>query len=206
MLKKHLNLVTGVGFFLFLLLGIFIFNQINHPPDTVTSSDPLPLVKDETEKVDSGTTKNEEEVVGLGPIMVDVQGSVNRPGVYELNKGDRVIDAIKKAGGFLEEAEWRSVNQAEKVTDEMIIYVAAKGEEVQSISSDPEIETEKSLNINAADLTELQTLSGIGPSKAQSIISYREEFGPFESIEELLEVRGIGEKTIEEWKDKIKFR
>lgn len=205
-LKKHINLVLGAALLLLILIGVFIYKNINSQPDLVISPEQMPMIKDETETIDSETEKNEEESIVSGPIMVDVQGSVNRPGVYEMNNGDRVIDVIKKAGGFLEEAEARSVNQAEKIADEMIIYVAAKGEEVHPLLSNKGNDKDDLLNINSADLSELQTLSGVGPSKAQSIISYREEFGPFKSIDQLLEVRGIGERTIEEWKDKIKFR
>jgi competence protein ComEA len=203
-LKKHINLLLGAGLLLLILFGVFIYQNINNQPETVISPEQMPVIKDET--IDSETEKNEEEAAASDPIMVDVQGSVKRPGVYGMNTGDRVIDVIRKAGGFLEEAEARSVNQAEKIADEMIIYVAAKGEEVHPLSSNKGKDKDDLLNINSADLSELQTLSGVGPSKAQSIISYREEFGPFKSIDQLLEVRGIGEKTIEEWKDKIKFR
>lgn len=206
LLKKHIYLVLGAGLLLLILIGLFIYKNINSQPDLVISPEQMPMIKDETETIDSETEKNEEESIVSSPIMVDVQGSVNKPGVYEMNNGDRVIDVIKKAGGFLEEAEARSVNQAEKIADEMIIYVAAKGEEVRPLSSNKGNDKDDLLNINSADLSELQTLSGVGPSKAQSIISYREEFGPFKSIDELLEVRGIGEKTIEEWKDKIKLQ
>lgn len=205
-LKKHINLVLGASLLLLILFGVFIYKNINSQPSTVISPEQIPLIKDETEPIDSETEKNEEEAAASDSIMVDVQGSVKKPGVYEMNNGDRVIDVIKKAGGLLEEAEARSVNKAQKIADEMIIYVAAKGEEISSLSANTENDKEDLLNINSADLSELQTLSGVGPSKAQSIISYREEFGPFKSIDQLLEIRGIGEKTIEEWKDKIKFR
>ncbi|WP_226535228.1 helix-hairpin-helix domain-containing protein [Fictibacillus halophilus] len=205
-LKKHINWVLGAVFLLFIFLGLFIYKNINSQPDTVISPEQMPVIKNETETIDSKTEKNEEESVSSSQIMIDVQGSVHRPGVYEMNNGDRVIDVIRKAGGFLEEAETRSVNQAEKIVDEMIIYVAGKGEEVHPLSSDKGNDKGDLLNINSADLSELQTLSGVGPSKAQSIISYREEFGPFKTIDQLLKVRGIGEKTIEEWKDKIKFQ
>ncbi|MGA4719336.1 helix-hairpin-helix domain-containing protein [Fictibacillus nanhaiensis] len=141
--------------------------------------------------------------------MVDVQGSVTRPGVYELKDGDRVLHAIQMAGGFTDGAEVRSVNQALKISDEMIVYVAEKGEKFElnpaNASRNPADEKTTAININSADETVLQTLNGVGPAKAQSIISYREENGPFTSLEQLLEVRGIGEKTIEQWKDQISF-
>lgn len=203
-LKKHFNWLIGGSLFLMILLGVFISKNLNSQSERVTPSEPIPIVKDET--MNSESEKNEKAAVSLSPIMVDVQGSVKSPGVYEMIEGDRVIDVIRKAGGLLKEAEVRSVNQAERISDEMVIYVAAKGEENAPLPANIENEKEVRLNINSANLSELQNLSGVGPSKAQSIINYREENGPFKSLDDLLEVRGIGEKTIEDWKDKIEFR
>jgi competence protein ComEA len=183
---------------------MFIYQSLANHTKTAIIPKQMPIVKEELLKPVS--KKNEKETDSPIAIMVDVQGSVKSPGVYKMQNGERVIDVIRKAGGLLDEAEARSVNQAQKITDEMIIYVAAKGEEIEPLVAKTEKEIGEKLNINSADLTELQQLSGVGPSKAQSIIYYREENGPFTSIEQLLEVRGIGEKTIEEWKDKIKFQ
>ena len=162
----------------------------------------------EIKSSDTEDYKNQRQITNeKNIIMIDVQGSVKKPGVYQMKIGDRVIHAIEKAGGFLEEAEIRSVNQALKISDEMVIYVASKGEEYenQEGGSNNDHPVSEKININSADQSILQTLNGVGPAKAESIIAYREEHGPFSSLDQLLEVKGIGEKTIEDWKDKISF-
>ncbi|WP_144698958.1 helix-hairpin-helix domain-containing protein [Fictibacillus phosphorivorans] len=208
--KQHMSWFIGGGIFLILVIIVSLMNYFQSEPNMPTTSQipkqiepetPIPTDKPKRNSKDINEEKNE--------IMVDVQGSVMRPGVYELKEGDRVLHAIRMAGGFTDGAEVRSVNQALKISDEMIVYVAEKGEKFElnlaSASSKPADEKTTLININSADETVLQTLNGVGPAKAQSIISYREENGPFTSFEQLLEVRGIGEKTIEQWKDQISF-
>ncbi|MBH0168685.1 ComEA family DNA-binding protein [Fictibacillus sp. 18YEL24] len=208
--KQHMSWFIGGGIFLILVIIVSLMNYFQSEPNMPTTSQipkqiepktPIPTDKPKRNSKDINEEKNE--------IMVDVQGSVTRPGVYELKEGDRVLHAIRMAGGFTDGAEVHSVNQALKITDEMIVYVAEKGEKFElnlaSASSKPADEKTTLININSADETVLQTLNGVGPAKAQSIISYREENGPFTSFEQLLEVRGIGEKTIEQWKDQISF-
>lgn len=138
------------------------------------------------------------------PIVVDVQGAVLHPGVYSLKEGDRLIDAIHAAGGYLAAANSRMLNHAMKLTDEFYVYVPLEGEEV----SQPGITTSMTgiieeqttggkVNINLADLQELMMIPGIGPSKAASIIQYRDENGSFTSTDALMDVSGIGQKTFE---------
>jgi competence protein ComEA len=203
LLKRHIYWLLGAGLLVLITSGVILYMSLKNEPNTSVMPPKMPLAKDQIIPDSKGKQKD------LSPaelIMIDVQGSVKNPGVYEMKSGDRVIHAIQRAGGFLDSAEVRSVNQAQKIDDEMIIYVAAKGEQINPLVQSVENENDNKLNINSADVSELQTLSGVGPSKAQSIILYREENGPFTSIEQLLEVRGIGEKTIEDWKDKIEFR
>lgn len=137
-------------------------------------------------------------------LIVDVQGAVNHPGVYTLEEGDRLIDAIEAAGGYLVDAETRQVNHALKLVDEMLIYIPLKGEEpveedmmVSDIGSSPENDSGGKVNINTATESELTTLPGIGPAKAAAIIQHREEQGPFQTTEALTSVSGIGQKTFE---------
>lgn len=140
-------------------------------------------------------------------IIVDVKGAVKNPGVYEATSEERVNDIILKAGGLLDSADQKAVNLALKVKDEMVIYVPAKGEvkseELITILPSKESNPEGKININTADETELQTLTGIGSSKATAIIEYRETNGSFKSIEDLKSVSGIGDKTFEKLKDYI---
>lgn len=148
-----------------------------------------------------------EEVETIEPmkVIVDVKGAVARPGVYEVDEGSRVIDVIEKAGGILENADVNQINFAETLKDEMVVYVPKIGEEMnqsQSVSSSGASHNDK-IRINYATSEELQKLTGIGPSKAEAIISYREENGPFQVEEDLLNVSGIGQKTFEKIKDEI---
>ncbi|MBD7964432.1 helix-hairpin-helix domain-containing protein [Fictibacillus norfolkensis] len=208
--KRNMSWFIGGGIFLILVIIVSLMNYFQSEPNMPNTSQipkqiepETPISTDKSKRNSKGINEAKDE------IMVDVQGSVTRPGVYELKEGDRVLHAIQMAGGFTDGAEVRSVNQALKISDEMIVYVAEKGEKFEldpaTASSDPADEKTTVININSADETVLQTLNGVGPAKAQSIISYREENGPFTSLEQLLEVRGIGEKTIEQWKDQISF-
>jgi competence protein ComEA len=208
--KRHMSWFIGGGIFLILVIIVSLMNYFQSEPNMPNTSQipkqiepETPISTDNSKRNSKGINEEKDE------IMVDVQGSVTRPGVYELKEGDRVLHAIQMAGGFTDGAEVRSVNQALKISDEMIVYVAEKGEKFEldpaTALSDPADEKTTVININSADETVLQTLNGVGPAKAQSIISYREENGPFTSLEQLLEVRGIGEKTIEQWKDQISF-
>jgi competence protein ComEA len=134
------------------------------------------------------------------PIIVDVKGAVKMPGVYQVDNDDRVIDVINMAGGLLEDANEEVVNFAQILHDEMVIYIPKIGEEVKSEIYGTE---SNKLNINKATVSELMTLNGIGEAKAQAIVNYRDENGKFEKIEDLLKIRGIGEKTLENFRDEI---
>ncbi|MFQ5875970.1 MAG: helix-hairpin-helix domain-containing protein [Dehalococcoidia bacterium] len=125
-------------------------------------------------------------------LLVYVTGEVVNPGVYTLPlAADRIADAIEAAGGFTQNADVDSLNLAAKLTDGQQVRVLALGEAGSDI------------NINTASLELLQTLTGIGPVRAQAIIDYREANGPFRRIEDILSVQGIGEKTFEAIRDQI---
>jgi competence protein ComEA len=144
-------------------------------------------------------------------IMVDVKGQIKQPGVYQANTGERVIDIISRAGGLTDKADQSMVNFAEHVEDEMIIYIPAQGEAgitpPASAGANPTAsvgsQTGSKININKADETELQNLPGIGPAKAAAIVEYRNSSGPFESVDDLKKISGIGDKTFEKLKDLI---
>lgn len=160
------------------------------------------------------TIEPAEEAV-LQQVLVDVKGAVLHPGVYSLNEEQRIIDAVQLAGGYSTDADTQLINHAQKVQDEMVIYIPMKGEKLDEVTSGfvtmPTASPASSggspkdgkVNLNKADEAILTTLSGIGPSKAQSIISYREENGGFQTIEDLKKVTGIGDKTYEKLKDSI---
>jgi len=142
-------------------------------------------------------------------VFVDIKGAVMYPGVYELQSDQRIIDAVQLADGYMENADTQYVNHAQKVQDEMVIYIPIKGEQLGDVSTNllmlptESQNKEQKININLADVETLTTLPGIGPSKAQSILSYREENGRFSTIDDLRNVSGIGDKTFEKLKDSI---
>lgn len=140
-------------------------------------------------------------------VFIDVKGAVLKPNVYKLQEGSRVLDAISIAGGFAEDADQSKINLAARVQDEMVIYVPKVGEDA---NIDGNINTfneeDGKVNINTANEDELLSLSGIGPAKAASIIAYRQENGRFQKVEDLVNVSGIGEKSLEKILDQITVR
>ncbi|WP_409370114.1 helix-hairpin-helix domain-containing protein [Lysinibacillus sp. 38-6] len=156
------------------------------------------------------TEPAKEEAV-VQQVLIDIKGAVLHPGVYALQPEQRIIDAVQLAGGYSEDADTRLINHAQKVQDEMVIYIPVKGENLEegmahiqfATFGDSNKATNNKVNVNKADDKELTTLAGIGPSKAQSIIAYREENGNFQTIEDVKKVAGIGEKTFEKLKDSI---
>lgn len=145
---------------------------------------------------------------------VDIKGAIKVPQVVPVTPGMRVHDVVEMAGGVTGEADQSQVNLAQLVTDQMVIYVPKVGEEVspstETLVADSQV-TESAVsessgdgtsdgdlvNINTADTTMLQTLSGIGEKRAADIINYRETNGLFETVDDLDQVSGIGEKTME---------
>ena len=181
----------------------------------------------ESEKSQNEVTENNESKENL-KIMVHIAGAIKKEGVYELKEGDRIIDAINIAEGVTEEADTSQINMAYKLEDGMKIYIPKKGENVENIEimqntkTDQNNEliqkseeksnsktnnsnsiTSKKININTANIEELDTLPGIGEATAQKIIDYRKENGKFSKIEDLKEVSGIGESKFEKIKDRI---
>jgi competence protein ComEA len=139
-------------------------------------------------------------------IVVDVAGWVRHPGVYEFHQGDRVIDAIRRAGGGKPRADLTGINLAALLTDGQQIVVwrrgaAHGGGAPGGLGSNPGAQA--IINLNTALLDELETLPGIGPALGQRIIDYREEHGPFRSVDDLLNVSGIGEKRLADLRPKV---
>lgn len=137
-------------------------------------------------------------------IYVYVCGAVSQAGVYELKQDSRVYEAIEKAGGFTQDAAVAEINQAELLKDEQQIYVpfVAEAESQKQEEYQAEAESGK-VNLNTATKEQLMTLAGIGESKADSIIRYREEQGKFQSIEEIKQIEGIKDGVFQKIKDLI---
>lgn len=154
--------------------------------------------------------KQEKNDNDSSSIFVEVKGAVKKAGVYSFQSGARVEEAIRRAGGFTSKADALDINQAAKLEDSMMIYVRKQGEieratQTQTAATDipSDIEKSQAVNVNKADAAELQTINGIGPAKAEAIITYREEHGEFQQIEDLRNISGFGEKTIERLKSEL---
>jgi competence protein ComEA len=141
-------------------------------------------------------------------VIVDVAGWVRRPGVYEFRQGDRVIDAIRMAGGGKSGADLQSINLAALLTDGQQIVVPRKGEggpgaETGAGTAPGPVGAEPMINLNTATLDQLESLPGIGPALGQRILDYRQQHGPFRKVEDLLNVSGIGEKRLADLRSKV---
>jgi competence protein ComEA len=130
-------------------------------------------------------------------IFVHVAGAVRRPGLYELPLGARVADAIAVAGGAQPKADVDGLNLAEVVADGVQVYVARRGENAIPAPAPGATPSPAMVDVNTADQAALETIPGIGPVKATAILQYREEIGAFDSVEQLLDVTGIGPATLE---------
>jgi competence protein ComEA len=131
--------------------------------------------------------------------FVHILGAVQTPGLYELSAGDRAVDAVAAAGGFLDTADQTQLNLARLLIDGEQIYVPVIGEVP---TSSPGI-TAGRVNINTADAAALDTLPGVGPATAARIIDWRQKNGHFATIEDLMAVTGIGDKTFDALKDLV---
>lgn len=166
---------------------------------------------------DDGSTDRDSDDDSSGAsaeteMYVDVDGAVASPGVYRLKNGARAAQAIDAAGGLTPDADVTGLNRASKVADGQKIYVPKVGEQMvaagdgadSGAAASPGVSDATGLvNINTASASELQTLSGIGPSMAQSIIDERTQNGAFTSVDDLMRVSGIGEKKFAKIKDCI---
>lgn len=207
-LKDHPKVIMIAGLFMVVIFINAIFSSNESQADNyieVSSRDESEsIVESESANINSESESSEPSI-----IYIDVKGAVEQPGVYAINQGERIKDAIDAAGGFKANALERVINLAQIAEDQMLLYVPEIGEEslvdTGLISNSPESEgnTNELVNLNTADTSVLMTLNGIGEKKAQAIITYREENGSFQQIEDIMEVSGIGEKTFENLKDFI---
>ncbi|AUS10639.1 competence protein ComE [Bacillus subtilis] len=198
--KKAMILAASAAVF----TAIMIFLASGRNKEPVKQAVPTETVNTEV-KQEAGKDEPSEAIV------IDIKGAVQHPGVYEMRTGDRVSQAIEKAGGTNEQADEVQVNLAEILQDGTVVYIPKKGEEtavqqgaggaVQSGGGKGEL-----VNINTATLEELQGISGVGPSKAEAIIAYREENGRFQTTEDITKVSGIGEKSFEKIKSSISVK
>lgn len=229
-LNNKINLIIG-GVLLFLIVisncSIYYICKNNDKREVIIENN-IPIVQTKEEKVQE-----------KGIYKIDIKGEVNVPGVYELQEGSRIIDAINIAGGLKENADTSVNNLSKYITDEMVIVIYSKDEvsRFKEVLKDEKTEEKQciiyneiinndsckeniiddsannenisnnevdiKISLNTAPLDLLVTIPGVGESKAKSIIEYRETKGQFQTIEEVMNVSGIGEALFEKIKDYI---
>lgn len=222
--KKIIIVLSSI---LVIVLGLLSFYLINYEYKTKENVLEIEdLVKE---------SKNEVNINEDNKIFIDIKGEVLNPGVYELDNGSKVIDAINASGGLTSNAYTRYLNLSKKLKDEDVIIVnnlseieeikESKNKEIiketlnsvsiettDVITNDYVNETDSSsqeyklVNINTASIEEFTTINGIGTSTAEKIIDYREKNGYFESVEDIKNVSGIGEKKYEQIKEYITIK
>ena len=185
--------------------GFFLLNPARQTPakESNLQTEVAAISKDSTDEKEDKSQK--EEVVEQDLITVDVKGAVKSPGIYDLPVGSRVNDAVQKAGGLIDNADSKSINLAQKISDEALVYVPTKEEAAnqESYSNATGNKESKKVNLNKASLEELKQVKGLGAKRAQDIIDHRESNGKFKSVDELKKVSGIGAKTIEKLKEYV---
>ena len=243
LILRRYKLLSSI-FVIIILFVISYLIYINRSNKVIAYDENEQIIKDQIEKEE---TVEEAE---LKKIKIDIKGSIANPGVYELDEGSRVVDAINAAGGLLEEADTSYINLSKILKDQNVIIINSKTKDIkepekiteyvylececpkfndacitnevvnyQENSSKNEIfqdnigtnneainnmeENSGQVSINNASYEELINLSGIGESKAKSIIKYREENGPFTAIEDIKNISGIGDNLFEKIKDNI---
>lgn len=197
-IKLALTIAIGIIAIVGIIKAVYIYYEKNNTEQISISN----FIENETEDEKDNTK-----------IKVYITGEVKNQGVIELEEGDRIADAIEKAGGQTEQASLKNVNLAYQLEDGQKIYIPNINDTETEIIDDGasgvvDDATIKQtvVNINKADEKELQSLNGIGESLATSIVQYRKENGKFETIEDLKNVPGIGDSKFENIKEYIKVK
>ncbi|NLK95254.1 MAG: competence protein ComEA [Clostridiales bacterium] len=189
MVKKY----KGIGIVILVaIIGLYaIYSYINGGEKNLNKNNTESIFVDEKEKI-VNTSKE---------IVVEIKGEVKNPNIYWMKEESIIQDIINEAGGLTGEADISSINRAEQLNNHQSIIIPNKNSVV--ISEGNGQNKEGKININTASESELDSLPGIGKSRAESIIKYREEKGGFKSIEEIKNINGIGDAAFEKLKEKI---
>ena len=202
--KKQKIIIITIGTVMVLFIGYYIITKANN-------SDYINLETEDNQTIEN-TIIYEETLKDKQEIIIHITGAVKNQGIVQVEHGSRISDVIEAAGGATEIANLSKINLAYMVQDGQKIYVPSINDEgsLENITEDAgenvvESNDKKSskVNINTASQTELETLSGVGPSTALKIINYREENGDFKKIEDIKNVPGIGDTKFASLKENI---
>ena len=190
-------------------------NTSKNTEDTINKNDG----SENSSSSNSNEDNKSEKDVGVKEITVYISGQVAKEGVVTLSSDKRLADAVEKLGGLTKNADTNNINLAMKLEDEKHYIIPKEGEVIQNNSDSTQVTSNKDnnssnnatqsdsqgskININTADLKQLDDIPGVGEATANKILSYRDENGEFKSIEEIKNVNGIGDKKFENMKDLI---
>ena len=208
--KNQKLIILIVGLIILFVISFYIFQKVQDSKYEESMQEELLEGNAVVEEV-------KKEETGENYIIVHIAGSIKNGGIITAKEGSRVSDIINLAGGLSENSDISKVNLAYKVEDGQKIYIPSMEdknvvdhyitfESGEGIIEQGNSEKQEIVNINTATQTELETLSGVGPSTALNIIKYREENGKYSSIEDIKNVPGIGESKFEQLKDSIKVK
>lgn len=213
-MKYKYKIIGSIFIVIILVICTTVGYYISKP--TSYSADFVEVYDKGSSETKTVTSTNDEKVDGviarddaIENIVVHIEGAVNNPNTYDLKSGSRVRDLILAAGGYKENADKTSVNPAEKLKDGAYIYVYSINEPKKSIQTSTTLSSssnakyaEGKLNINEATKEQLDAIDGIGEKTATKIIEYRDQHGPYKSIDQLKDIGArIGDKTIEKFKE-----
>lgn len=209
--------ISSILFLIYLYFATYLIQHENANNLTLTKDDATTFINDASnEKKQKPSVKSSKEKNKTTEVIyVDIKGAVENPNIYKMNSTDRMKQLLDKAK-LSTDADLTHINLAEKLQDQKLIYIPKKGETNssqnnvltksdnigQQSQSNRNLKEEK-VNINTADESQLLKINGIGRSKAESIIEYREQHGQFETVDQLKEVNGIGEKTLEKIREHL---
>lgn len=174
-----------------LISGMYVWGSMGKPDGGVkVERESAPVLGEKQQTVDAPKV-----------VKIYVTGAVTRPGVYDLSTSDRVVDALKLAGGFADGADQSGVNLAAKLVDGMQVTVPWVGQEKGAL--DEQAGSKILVSVNSGTEADFQKLPHVGPILAGEIVRYRTEHGAFESIEDLAQVPGVGEKILDKIRDRL---
>ncbi|NLK22850.1 MAG: competence protein ComEA [Clostridiales bacterium] len=215
MINKKYKVIGSVILAIIIIVVMFVKYSLGGRNDLKSSSEDIFIddeIKDKSYDLPSNVSNDSnslsQSISNFKEIVVEIKGEVKNPNIYKLNENSIIEDLINKAGGLTEFADISKINRAEKLQDHIAIVIPNKNDPnsqntISSSVSASSTQGNSLVNLNTATDIELQSLPGVGPSKAKSIIEYREKNGGFKSIDEIKNIKGIGESSFEKLKDKI---
>ena len=217
-MKAIVNVGIVVVIIIVATIGIFFSENLDIDENVNVVSESK---QEKIQYVESNNDKLEEEKESdknnkkvnqniIKEVTIFISGEVNNPGVVTINSDKRLADAVNKLGGFTQDADLNKINLAMKIEDEKHYIIPKIGENIETSNDDNNLdikgEENNLVNINEADIKELDSLPGVGEATATKIINHRKENGKFKAIEEIKNVNGIGDKKYENIKDMITIK